>query len=247
MGRDTKGKETGDKYNRTQLDLGIMNSRMVIHRDGIAHMHRFGHILKKVGIKHDKVVLDVGSGNRQLGLALYANRHQPKAYYSVDLRNKEPIPNFGTKCGFFTQHTVQDVTLELPKVDPDIVVNMEVIEHMSKEKGLQLLDRLKECMVEKSTLYMSTPCYDGITMSSNHEYEWRYEELKEELEKRFVLVDVFGTFMHTKNLEKDLESIISPEVIARLRTFYDTNTLSPIFAPLVPEKSRNAMWVLKLK
>lgn len=236
---------TGEKYNKTQLNIGNSQQRLIIHRDHIVHTTRFGHVFKylKKG-KEGKVILDVGCGDKQLAMAIYTNKYGStiEHYHAVDLRDKDPIENF-TPTFKVTMHQ-QDVTDELPNVNPEIVVCFEVIEHMSKEKGLILLDRLEAVVRPGVTLLLSTPCYDEVNMAANHIYEWKFNELKEELAKRFSIGPVYGTFMHTRNMEDVLSEWIKPETIQKLREYFDTNFLSPMFAPLVPEHSRNAMWTL---
>ena len=235
------------KYNKTQLNIVTSQGRLFIHRDHGAHLNRFGYVLKKVSKhlnKNPLTILDVGSGtNRQLGMCLYSNKTSSaiKHYHSVDLRPMKEDVTFK----FDSTHHVQDVTTGLPSVNPDLITCFEVIEHMSKESGEDLLKSIENAADKNTEIYFSTPCYNGEKLPANHIYEWRYEELKERLEKDFEIIEHFGTFLNTRGMEEALEEFIPAETIEKLKSFYHHHLLSPMFAPLIPAKSRNCIWLLK--
>ena len=236
------------KYNKTQLNIAKNQERMIIHRDSMAHLNRFGYVLNHIrwdGLDNKKVILDVGSGNRQLAMAIYTNKYARymEHYHSVDLRPDKAEDKFN----FPNTHHVTDVTEPLPSVDPDYIVNFEVIEHMPKESGIQLLDKIVEAASEKTEIFLSTPCYNGKKLPANHIYEWEYQELKDELETRFEIIEHFGTFMNTLKMEDALEAFIPRETLTELRKFHSLDVLSSTFAPLVPAGSRNCVWRMKLK
>lgn len=242
----------GDNCNKTQLALSTARSRMIIHRDYDAHMNRFGHVLKHLYINKPKVLLDVGCGDKQLAMAIYSNKKRKtiSEYHCVDLRDItiSGLIREGYPPPFNIKFHKQDVTKDLPCVNPDIIVCFEVIEHVTKEKGINLLNSLEEVMIEKSTLFLSTPCYnENKGQANNHIYEWEYQELKDELDKHFIIENVYGTFMDTGigHNKQMLEDFFGSVVWGRLKSFFDSSTLSNMVAPLFPEKSRNCMWILK--
>ncbi len=247
----TNREATGDKCNKTQLNVEVALGRMIVHRDINAHWFRFAHICKLIKHNDPKVILDVGCGNKQLAMALYSNKHSKgvKEYHCVDLRDittkglegKEPFPIVFHK---------QNVCENLPKVEPDIIVNFEVIEHVTRENGMKLLDALHDAMVEKTTLYLSTPCYDEKKgAADNHIWEYEYQELKDELSERFEIINHWGTFADTGIGEnkKYFDKLFGEERMAMMREFFHSSLLSNMLAPFVPERARNCMWKLKLK
>lgn len=237
--------ESTEKINKTQLEIGKAFKRGIIHRDYNAHFLRFAHVVKQLARNINKaretIVLDVGCGKMELATAIYANKIRVKEYHGADARKIDPV-----RATFPVKFHQCMVDSNLPDVDPDVVVCFEVIEHMSKEKGQALLDQIAKVSSDRTTIYFSTPCYDGENMAENHIYEWFYDELKEELEKRFTIEKVYGTFMNTKQLKDILPKELLP-FYEQMHEFHHSSVLSNLFAPMFPDKSRNAMWVLKKK
>jgi hypothetical protein len=57
---------------------------------------------------------------------------------------------------------------------------------------------------------------------------------------------VYGTFASIKDYQAGLVKTLGlEEIFTRLRSYYDTNFLSCIFAPLFPAQSRNCLWELR--
>jgi hypothetical protein len=81
-------------------------------------------------------------------------------------------------------------------------------------------------------------------MAENHIYEWEYEELKAELETRFVIEEHFGTFASVKDY-KDLMTPEEVNLLNRLKEYYNSAMISCLMAPLYPSKSRNVLWKLR--
>lgn len=126
----------------------------------------------------------------------------------------------------------------------DMIVCFEVLEHMPKESGLKLLDNIAAQMGPNTTLLFSTPVFDEkVGMADNHIYEWGYEELKVELEKRFTLKDHFGTFASLRDYTP-LMSEAELKLLARLKDYYNSAMVSCLMAPLYPSKARNVLWQL---
>ena len=233
-----KGKKIGKvEYNKTQLKVIPAVERGMIHRDYIAHMMRFSHVVDYLGKSNNYIVLDIGCGNMELGTVLYTNRCKPKNYIGIDIRDIG-LPDFSFPVEFIKQ----DITLPLPKVEPNLIVCFEVIEHMSKESGIKLLKSIHDAANIGTKILLSTPCNDDIHFPKNHIYEWHYQELKDELEKSFTIVDHYGTFMNTKLLWK---MNIDQELLSKQRKYMSVDYLSVIYASAYPEKSRNVMWDLR--
>jgi len=177
------------KYNKTQLYIDKAEDRGIVHRDYLAHCLRWTHILRhaKMGMK----ILDVGCGiNYPLAWMLYTNKFKPDLYVGLDIRSDFEEPEFNFKCELFPVFDVtnSDHWLDFEKEYPEsfnIITCLEVIEHMEKEDGLKLLENLS-LLPSSSTIFLSTPCYNG-SKAANHIYEWEYVELREELRKNFTI------------------------------------------------------------
>lgn len=249
------------KYNKTQLELARATERNIVHRDYMAHALRWTHIVKNS--KMDMKVLDVGCGTDvPLCWTMYSNKFRPKLYVGLDIRKdcRVDMSTFPFEAHFVSNFDVTKVesfeepittrfktpvgNLIMPgpyDIKWDLAVCLEVIEHMDKGDGLKLLDNL--AMLNTDKLFLSTPCFNG-SKAANHIYEWRYDELKEELLQRFNILAHYGTFASQRDVKPFLNNS-ELELFERLRAYYDSHFLSTVFAPLYPHASRNVIWRLK--
>jgi SAM-dependent methyltransferase len=234
-------------FNKTQLYIDKAAEREIVHRDYLAHTLRWTHILRhaKIGMK----ILDVGCGvNTPLAMMFYTNRYKPDLYVGLDIRKdfQEHAFNFEHELIGGFDATNEAYWEQIPHVWAwDIVTCLEVIEHMEQEDGLRLLENLAAYCSPRSLVFLSTPCFNG-SKAANHIYEWTYSELRENLETDFTIEAVHGTFAS----QRDILPVLSSEerrVFDMLRTYYDSNLLSIMLAPLHPEHSRNCIWRLRAK
>lgn len=256
--RHTAASET---YNLTHLSPGKEFERYrFIHRDFVAHGFRWAHaamILHKHPQREQAAVLDIGCGPEwPLLTCLHSNGCAPAYFVGIDARDCEKTrPNLKSTT---TEFVACDITKTLPlgrgipqesgfvaKQPWDMVVCFEVLEHMPKESGLLLLDNIKKILSPGALLLFSTPCFDEkVGMAENHIYEWRYEELKGELEKRFTISAHYGTFASMR----DYKPLMTPEelkLMEKLKEYYNTALLACMMAPLYPHKARNVLWHLR--
>ena len=238
------------KYNKTQLDIEKASERGILHRDYIAHCLRWSHVMKHA--KMGQKLLDVGCGlNTPMAMTFYANKFRPSKYVGLDIRHKFKYTDQDFPFPFYTQGnfdvTIPDHWVDVLVEHGDVwhtVVCFEVIEHMNKVDGIKLLTNMADYCGE-SDIYLSTPCFNG-SAAANHIHEWEYQELKDELEKLFVIKAHYGTFAS----QRDIKPVFSPEaakVFSELHAYYDSNFLSVVFAPMYPAQSRNCIWKLKAK
>lgn len=243
-------------YNTTDLDPLASFERHVFHRDQFAHYLRWTHLLKLD--TRGKKVLDFGCGKGYQYEVLYRNRYAPDRYLGLDIRkqtidkDKEKFP----KAEFDTQDLVKMDTHY--GTDWDFIVSFEVAEHVGKDKVPQFLDNIKNHCNENTIVILSTPCYDEkVGAADNHTYdsgdgrgvspqELTYDEMKTLLSERFEIVAHYGTFASQKDY-KDKLSEKGKEIFEKLSAYYDTNIVAVLFAPLVPQFSRNVVWKCKLK
>ena len=248
--KDETGKQT---INKTDLQINKAAERGIIHRDYLAHVLRWNHVIKHAGkMRKDPEfsILDVGCGKEfPLLRTLYVNKIKPKYYLGSDIRDvslddlhKIMTPNFEHE---FQQCNFIEGVPECKYEKWSLINFLEVIEHVSKESGIQILENIKNVMDPDTILFVSTPCFNGKA-AGNHVYEWEYEELKSQLEEYFEIEAHYGTFASQRDLEPNL-SDSEKQVYDKLKEYYDSNFVSILMSPLYPQHSRNVIWKCKLK
>lgn len=243
-------------YNMTELDPDTAFERHVYHRDQFAHYLRWTHVLKlaDIGMK----ILDFGCGSGNMYEVFYRNRFKPARFLGLDVR-KQTVDKTREKfpqAEWATQDLV-NMTESYGK-DWDIITSFEVAEHIGKQNVPKFLENIANHCNENTIVLLSTPCYDEkVGAAGNHTYdsgdgrgvavqELSYDEMKSLLEERFEIVEHYGTFASQKDYKEHLTAS-EKEVFDKLTKYYDSNLVANIFAPLVPQHSRNVIWKCKLK
>lgn len=239
-------------YNKTQLNPDTAFERHVFHRDMFAHFLRWTYVLRlaKIGMK----ILDVGCGSGNLYEVFYRNRYSP-IFTGVDIR-KQTIEKNRLKFPKALWYDLDIVNNSLPQGNWDIITSFEVMEHISKHNGLKFINNIANICNEKTIVLISTPCFNG-TAADNHTYdggdgrgvqpqEFTYNEVKELLEKRFTIIENYGTFASLTDY-KHLLNDWQQKMFNHLINYYDSNLLSVIMAPFFPTQSRNCLWKCKIK
>lgn len=244
-------------YNITELNVLNAIEKGIVHRDYAAHLFRFSHILKiaKIGMN----VLDFGCGSGNLAEVLYRNMYKGKEYLGLDIRKKTIESNrekfskvdwiYFAECDLVKTET----TYNPRQGEWDIITSFEVAEHIGKNNVPKFLDNIKRHMGAETKLLISTPCYDEkVGAAGNHTYdsgdglgiqqqELTFAQMKELLDSRFLIQNVWGTFASQKDY-KFYMSKSQDDVFESLSKYYDSNLLSVIMAPMFPERSRNCIW-----
>lgn len=244
--KDPEGKRV---LNKTQLYIDKATERGIIHRDYLSHCLRWSHICKwiaKLRKRDDFSILDVGCGDFPFLRTLYTNKMKPHYYLGLDARDMDGQQ--GVAANFENEFKVHDIVDDIPESKYgkwDVIVFLEVIEHMSKENGVKVLENIRNVMNEDTYFFLSTPCFNGKA-AANHIYEWKYEELKETLEEMFVIENHYGTFASQRDIEPAMTED-EMKVYSKLKEYYDSNFISIVLAPIHPNRSRNCIWRLRLK
>jgi len=245
----------GRTIDKTFLSVDNAESRGFIHRDYIAHCLRWSHVCKRLmkkGAYKEASVLDVGCGKEApLAKLLYSSKMFPAFYFGLDA-GKIEVPRLGKyeDRALFMQQ--QDFTA-LKKTDNydtehlgyTHIVCFEVLEHVEPFLMLEILRKIKSLAAEDAEIYISTPCWDGTRCAKNHVNEIRFRALHWVFEMLgFTVKEVFGTFASQRDIEPCISKGEVFAVYEKLKDYYDSNLVSCLFAPLYPEASRNALWVL---
>jgi hypothetical protein len=150
----------------------------------------------------------------------------------------------------------------------DFFWTTEVIEHMKREFVPPWLEDAARTMRPNALAYVSTPNHDGSNdkLPADHVYEWGFQELKQELEKNFIIEAVTGTFIQMPNLKRAMLEQAEPAVdglpsysstrfpkswnqdqFEMLKQRYGKQFLRVACAAPYPEYANNCAWVLRKK
>jgi len=248
---NARGKTTDTTY----LSVDKAEERGFLHRDYIAHVFRWTHVVKELNRKHsykEARILDIGCGREvPLPKTLYTARMAPQYYMGVDAGPIE-APDWIRKFSWFHSQQRKDfckeyTETELREADINVVTCFEVLEHVEPSDAICILDKISVILDKPgSKAYVSTPNYDpSVGEAANHVNEMKHFALQNMIREAGISIEKkFGTFASIRDYERHVD-VEFPGLLKRLREYYDTNVLSVICAPLYPELSRNCLWVLQ--
>lgn len=241
------------KIDKTHLSIDNAESRGFLHRDYIAHCLRWTHVVKHLAQQQrykTARILDIGCGKEiPMAKLMHSSRMEPTAYYAVDVNNlvlPEQFKNAKWKPALAGKTDVCDLRPDDFESVPNIISCFEVLEHVAPEHSRRMLAKIYELLEPEGIAFISTPCWDPqVGAANNHINEMTYEALGAMIEDvGFGIQGHWGTFASIKDYKDELTQA-QKEVFNDLRTYYDTNYLATIMAPLVPHKSRNVIWQLE--
>jgi len=220
-----------------------------IHRDYIAHCLRWSYVLKQVKIGMN--IIDVGCGSFPLLKVLYSNKEKPTLYVGVDIRKSVIEKMMLFKTNFTVVGVVEDIRVnKLGTADDpcdekfDIAACLEVVEHNEAKYVDHILNEIRRVLKTGGLLLLSTPNYNGKDKAKNHVHEFTAEELQEHLWRYFTVEKMIGTFASQSDIEPVLTQA-EREVYEGLKSWFNVDVLSVIFASLHPLQSRNILWICR--
>ena len=246
--------------------------------DELAHMSRFDKIAT-LCIEEARYLdrpidsFEVGCGEcwtlRNLYKAYVIKKSDViRSYYGYDIDPACELENpFWSNAGgllkdstwfknFNGEIRIQDLTVnpvfDLEDESIDFFWSTEVIEHMGREFVPAWLDDVARVMRKGALGYVSTPNHDGSNdkLPEDHVYEWGFQELKQELQRNFVIESVVGTFIQIPKLRKALREDPNgwtPEQYKMMEQRYGRQFLRMTSAVFYPEVANNCAWVLRKK
>jgi len=221
-----------------------------LHRDYSSHFFRWSFARRHIRPEHN--VLDVGCGQDQPLLKILTGGAARSCgnYVGVDLNPlRKPRATSYTLRGNFNIIEQWRELFQYEHAGYDRIVCFEVIEHMKREYGQQLLEVLRALLAHRGQVFLSTPCYDGVRHAANHIHEYTVQELHDAIvDAGFRIIKRFGTFMDIKHIGTRTEQVDSRAIMQvrqALSEYYDNDAISCFFAPLYPDLSRNNLWILE--
>ena len=262
----------------TRMDIASAGVLANWRPDELAHMSRFDKIAT-LCIEEAKRLerpidgFEVGCGEcwtlRNLYKAYVIKKSDViRSYYGYDIDPACELENpFWSNAGgllkdstwfknFNGEIRIQDLTVnpvfDLEDESIDFFWSTEVIEHMGREFVPAWLDDVARVMRKGALGYVSTPNHDGSNdkLPEDHVYEWGFQELKEELERNFLIQSVVGTFIQIPKLRKALREDPNgwtPKQYWMMEQRYGRQFLRMAAAVFYPEVANNCAWVLRKK
>ena len=262
----------------TRMDIASAGVLANWRPDELAHMSRFDKIAT-LCIEEAKRLerpidgFEVGCGEcwtlRNLYKAYVIKKSDViRSYYGYDIDPACELENpFWSNAGgllkdstwfknFNGEIRIQDLTVnpvfDLEDQSVDFFWSTEVIEHMGREFVPAWLDDVARVMRKGALGYVSTPNHDGSNdkLPEDHVSEGGFLELKEELERNFIIESVVGTFIQIPKLRKALREDPNgwtADQYEMLEQRYGRQFLRMAAAVFYPEVANNCAWVLRKK
>ena len=239
------------------------------HTDWVAHVARYGHILKQIGkltTKGPVTILDVGCGRVPLPFYAWRNRISGNGvrYVGLDLRATD---KWLTESDWSADMTLVrcDIVLDADVLAEnwealgaeefadggsgfDIVICTEAFEHVPNASKKQLVDNLYRWTRPGGTCYLSTPNLGpSPTSADNHVgpdgiREWPYKDKVALVgEAGFQIIKALGTMIRLEHVPEEQQQ---SELFKAAKDLMPPGWINVFAAAANPEMSNNALFVM---
>jgi 2-polyprenyl-3-methyl-5-hydroxy-6-metoxy-1,4-benzoquinol methylase len=202
-----------------------------------------------VGVEYNKKAAELAEAHN-------FGKMDVNVFFGIDFAADVCAPVDSKTRTFTGQYQVTGSDDEVATFDPpSIITCFEVLEHVEPAHARMMVRRMREiaALHEKGCdIFISTPNWDPkVGAADNHVNEMKYEAIGYLLESEGLSIEnVYGTFASQKDYKlRDWDGADVDGNTATLQAlwdalgeYYDSNYLSTIFAPLFPDKARNALW-----
>ena len=245
-------------FDKTHLSIDTAYESGLVHKDYIAHCHRWNYVIKYLERRDQKYngderykhshILDVGCGkDLQLYKVLCTNKMgSTSSYTGVDINKLELPKKFANRKLPVTLMEIDFCSIIELANRPNVIVSFEMLEHVPFEYSQAVLKHMHKLSTDDATLIVSTPVYyEKYGMAKNHINEMTREQMISQLSNANWSVEKnMGTFSTRQDLRPHL-SDKHRELYDELSEYYCGHNMATIFAPLYPEHSRNNIWICK--
>lgn len=250
----------GKEVDTTFLSLDDASRKTFIHRDYIAHVFRWAHVVKHLQkVRGESTILDVGCG-RELPLAkcVHSSRCAPIKYVGVDYGGIKPTAyQYFSKVVFPLFLSPDTDFLEWDGSYTDVaqdkivrpreaerfthITCFEVLEHVEPLHCINMIRKMAALLEPGGDVFISTPNWDMINCSDNHVNEIKHKVLGRVLQESFDVMAVYGTFISQRDVKEQLDdsTLLLYNVF---KEYFHSDVLSNMWAAPFPERSRNALW-----
>lgn len=238
------------KSSSKEVRWDVLKTFGKIHQN-IVYAHIFRNFFIWKYCTNDKYILELGCGNGDMNEILYRNRCRIN-YVGIEINENciKKINNRKFKTNFPSLFLKKDLTkLPLPFKNKkfDVIICTEVIEHITKEEGRNLLIECKRLLKDDGILFLSTPdkkLSEGI-YSKDHIYEYEYEEIKKLIiETGFKIIKIYGCSCKSKHIKNNLNEK-EKELYENLKEYFGGKLLNQIFSVIHPDISYDKLYILK--
>ncbi len=215
----------------------------------------FNRILMVAGqiaqLPHNSKVLELGAGSSDLENVVKKNfKRDDIEFTKVD---------GDTRYESNKEITVVDITSEvcnaiLNKIGPfDVIVFMEVIEHLDKEFAPTMFERIAEWLAPEGLMLFTTPTpplegeFEDRVWPDDHEKEFTLFEIYDIINKRFKINKEIGWSLEEREYNKLLETDTKLSIVAsKLRGAFPESYVRATIACLSPvQMNRQIFFVCK--
>jgi len=237
-----------------------------------AHLFRF-FITAAMIKKNDMNILDVGCGEAVLRRILRrGNRVGKFNYVGVDIRKnviKKAALDVGKHPAAFFVADIRKSWRFLNSESFDLVVAMEILEHLNRKHAEDFLLRCRQSMKDDARLVVSTPHYGKKKLTErtkskikhnerkhvfeHHVYEYKRKELRKLFKKMgFKIVGEYGTGTQIKVWEEFLEGVEGDDLVIK-KKYYELveilpkSMIIPVLSYLYPKTATFLYYVLEKK